>query len=298
MSLDNKYCNIDYKINLDKLVKTVEIFNGLIYGDFISQYYIKNFILGNEYGNELDFENINIIFNTFNDRVNFLRLIHNIFEIYNSNYRSQNNFKILIKYDENNLNKPNLKSQVKNLNIYNNIIYNDLNFYTYFLDINLISIEKGGLNIIKYENSNNNLGIFNTILNRIINKKFSFIDDYSYDIFNNINKCVELINNGWIMDDFYLKDKTSVFFFWKNIHKYNIRTTFTHIDNEKIKSDDLCSICSSNFKDNDIIINTKCNHNFHWDCNYGGTSKNISGLKNWISKFSHKCPICRYEYCI
>ena len=23
-----------------------------------------------------------------------------------------------------------------------------------------------------------------------------------------------------------------------------------------------------------------------------------SGIKNWISKFSHKCPICRCEYCI
>ena len=97
------------------------------------------------------------------------------------------------------------------------------------------------------------------------------------------------------MDDFHLKDKTSIFFLWKNVNN-NIRTSFKDDELKKLKEGNFCSICSSNFKDEDLIINTKCNHNFHWDCNSCDNSN--SGIKNWISKFSHKCPICRCEYCI
>ena len=94
--------------------------------------------------------------------------------------------------------------------------------------------------------------------------------------------------------------------------------------------DNKCSICTSDFKNDDLVINTKCNHNFHWDCDYyrdyyseilstennpedndteNDTENNpenendivsskISGIKNWITNFSDKCPICRCEYCI
>ena len=194
MSLEkNKYYNntFDSKINLDKLVKTVEIFNGIIYGDFIAQYYFKSNVLGNDL--KLDFENINVIFNNYNDRICFIRLLQSIFEIYNTDYLNQNYFKIILNYNYQNTSY----SQVKNLNIFNNVIYADLNIYIYYLDINLISIENGGLNLIKYENSNNNYTLFNSILNRIINKKFSFINEnYCYNLFNNLNKCIELIYNG------------------------------------------------------------------------------------------------------
>ena len=167
----NKYYKNDfnYKINLDKLVNTVGIFNGIIYGDFISLYYFKSNILGNDLN--LDFENINIIFNNYSDRICFIRLLQNIFEIYNSNHDSDNYFKILLNFNYQNNNY----SQVKNLNIFNNVINIDLSLYIYYIDINLISLQNGGLNLIQYDNSNNDYIKFNSILNRIINKKFSFI---------------------------------------------------------------------------------------------------------------------------
>ena len=288
----NKYNNNnqnDYKINLNKLVNTVDIFNGIIYGDFISQYYFKKNVLNED--TRLEFENINIIFNNYNDCVSFIRLLQNIFEIYSSN-NCHNYYKILLNYNYQNKNY----SQVKNLNIFNNIIYIDLNFYTYYIDINLVSLENSGLNLIKYENSNNNYIKFNCILNRIINNKFSFINkNYSYNIFDNLNKSIELIHNGWIMDDYYLKENTCILFLWKNI-KENIRTSFKDDELKKLKEGNYCIICSSEFKDDDLIINTKCNHNFHWNCDNCNNSN--SGIKNWTSKFSHKCPICRCEYCI
>jgi hypothetical protein len=282
--------NNDYIANLDKLVNTVGIFNGIIYGDFISQYYFEKNILGNNLN--IDFENINIIFYNYNDSISFLRLLKTLFEIYNRNCNSQNYFKILLNYNYQNKDY----SKVKNLNIFLNVNFINLNFYTYYLDINLISLQNGGLNLIKYENSENNYIKFSSILNRIINKKFSFIDkNYSYNIFNNIDICIQLILNGWIMDDYYLKNETSVIFLWKNVNN-NIRTSFKENDLNKLKSGNLCSICSSEFKDNDLVINTKCNHNYHWKCD--NCDNNNSGIKNWISKFSHKCPICRCEYCI
>ena len=109
---------------------------------------------------------------------------------------------------------------------------------------------------------------------------------------DNLNKCAELINNGWIMDDFYLKEKTSILFLWKNRNN-NIRTSFNDDKLKKLENFNNCIICSSDFKEGDLVINTKCNHNFHWNCD-----NNISGIKEWISNFSHNCPICRCEYCI
>ena len=50
-------------------------------------------------------------------------------------------------------------------------------------------------------------------------------------MFDNINKCIELINSGWIMDDFYLKKK-HLFYFMKNRYS-NIRTSY---DNNKLKN--------------------------------------------------------------
>ena len=286
----NKYYNdnFDYKINLDKLVNTVGIFNGIIYGDFISLYYFKNNILGNDLN--LDFENINIIFNNYNDRICFVRLLQNIFEIYNCNHDSDNYFKILLNYNYQNNNY----SKVKNLNIFNNVINIDLSLYIYYIDVNLISLQNGGLNLINYHNCNNNYVKFNSILNRIINRKFSFIhENYSYDcMFDNINKCIELINSGWIMDDFYLKEKTSILFLWKNRYS-NIRTSYDNNKLKKLEDSNYCSICSSNFEEGDLVINTKCNHNFHWNCD-----NKKSGIRKWVSKFSHNCPICRCEYCI
>ena len=112
--------NNDYIANLDKLVNTVGIFNGIIYGDFISQYYFEKNILGNNLN--IDFENINIIFYNYNDSISFLRLLKTLFEIYNRNCNSQNYFKILLNYNYQNKDY----SKVKNLNIFLNVNFINL----------------------------------------------------------------------------------------------------------------------------------------------------------------------------
>jgi len=253
----------DFRCNLDKLINAVKILKGYIYGEFVSLYYLENNIFNNDI--KLNFDNINIVLGNYHDSICFVRLLQNVFEIYTNN-SNKHNYKIVINYNYNNKNY----SETKNLNIYNNILNVDLNYYSYYLDINLLSLNENGLNMINYKNKRKI--DFTTILNRIIYKKFSFIDDYCFNIYNNIDKAIELLYDGWIMDDYYLKKETSVLFFWKN--RDLVRTHYNDKEKEMMNNDNKCSICTSDFENDDLVINTKCNHNFHWDCNYYRDSRN------------------------
>ena len=45
-----------------------------------------------------------------------------------------------------------------------------------------------------------------------------------------------------------------------------------------------CTICLEEFQNDDMNIILHCNHHFHSEC-----------VKEWLSKHSYKCPICRIE---
>ena len=66
------------------------------------------------------------------------------------------------------------------------------------------------------------------------------------------------------MDDYYNKE-ISVLFKWKNVNK-DIRLLYSEDEKKKLVNNNECTICGSKFNDEDIVINTKCNHNFHWLC--------------------------------
>jgi hypothetical protein len=48
--------------------------------------------------------------------------------------------------------------------------------------------------------------------------------------------------------------------------------------------DDTCSICMSNYLQNESIIELPCKHFFHCDC-----------IKTYLNKYNYKCPICRHD---
>lgn len=127
--------------------------------------------------------------------------------------------------------------------------------------------------------------------NRILNRKFCLLEKCVFKPSSTISELVEksiaMIRNGWIMDDMMLPDTSWLVCCWLDLVKTTsfIRTGSNNGD-DWIKND-MCNICQTKFKPNDIIINLSCGHNFHWECEPGG-------LKQWINGQSKKtCPNCR-----
>ena len=52
---------------------------------------------------------------------------------------------------------------------------------------------------------------------------------------------------------------------------------------ENIKTNNInCSICMDDIKDNEMICELRCCHQFHELC-----------IKTYLDKYNYKCPICR-----
>jgi hypothetical protein len=278
---------LNYEI--DKLINITNSLNGIIYGEFIRTYYINNKLL-NLPNNDMN--EICIIYNDFNILTHYIRVLLLNFEL----YQSANNsfiYDLILKYYDNG--KITFKVLKLNICINNSIITNYIiNKNICNLDCNLLSLNINSLYILNYNYQNINLS-FAIIYNRILNKKFSFLEIDNNSIINNIEKSIELIKNSWVMDDIYLNKDCIVLLLWKNRVNQNFRLHYTKEEYNVLYSNDNCCICGSDFNDEDIIINTKCNHNFHWKCN---VTTDKCGLKYWLEKFSNNCPICRKNYCI
>lgn len=287
---------------LDKLINIIKSFNGKIFGKFVREYNI-DLMINNFHNLDLDDLDLNIIFDCDSITKKFIRILNYHFELnknlnQNVDNKNINIYYLVLNYKDN---SGEFISKIVNLNIiksYNNITYNNyINKFTNNIDINYLSLNNNSLFLIDpFSDFNYSLKInslsklsFNRIMNRNINKKFSFIckpvnlSKYIIDL----DVAYNIVKKGFLMDDIYINDDISVLFKWKNVNK-NIRTYYSDNDKNKLINNNECPICSSKFTCEDIVINTKCNHNFHWNC-----CNNNSGLKNWITNFNVSCPICR-----
>lgn len=107
---------------------------------------------------------------------------------------------------------------------------------------------------------------------------------------NLINNAVKLCEEGWKMDDFILQNKSWLVNKWVN-YISGCRLTYTNDQSEQLLSRNECCLCHEKFKSNDIVFNTQCNHNFHWNCNGN------NGLCIWFKTITN-CPICRTNLAI
>ena len=279
--------------NIDKIINITNSFDGVIYGEFIRNYYITNKLLNIKNNNIND---ICIIFHDFNVLTHYIRILYLNYEVY-STPGSSFSYNLIIKYFDNNI----IQFKVLKLNIcINNSIFKNsiINKNIYNLYCNLFSLNMNSLHILNMNISmfsNINLS-FDNIYNRFINKKFAFIENNNINIIENIDNAIKLIKDSWIMDDIYINKNSIILFLWKNRFNKNYRTTFNDKDYNNLFENNNCCICSSEFKDDDIVINTKCNHNFHWECSINNNDE--CGLKYWLEKCSDNCPICRKNHCI
>lgn len=114
-----------------------------------------------------------------------------------------------------------------------------------------------------------------------------------------------LVSRGWIMDDALFGDRTWVVSSWHLITNglRMVRKGFDNHQCDKMFASKECSICNEEFKSTDILINTKCNHNFHWNefstNSHSAASRSsrqsvcCKGLKEWVNRGNITCPICR-----
>lgn len=140
---------------------------------------------------------------------------------------------------------------------------------------------------INQEYLNNIFTNFNDIFNETF---FNFNTEYitrreSYNInINNIFSNFETVYNNFINDtiDEYIHEDVRV------VVPENIFNNFEKIvinnENINIYQDKSCNICIEEFTLNETLTKLKCNHFFHQNC-----------IKQWLTKQSKKCPICRDE---
>ena len=93
-------------------------------------------------------------------------------------------------------------------------------------------------------------------------------------------------NASWIMDGSvespWIVNRWSVFSMLPYVPRQ-------HVDTSKF---DQCPICCEHFVGDDIVVNLRCNHNFHLACSKPDRK---SGISAWLAQDRSTCPCCRAE---
>lgn len=179
-------------------------------------------------------------------------------------------------------------------------------------DVNLLAENSHSLYMrVPYISLNRFTDKINHVIERIKNNTFCSLES-SYtktpeQVKTLVDKACKFVTRGWIMDDTLLGDTTWVVGTWHIMTNglKMVRKGYNQAAYDKMLSKKECSICNEEFKRTDVVINTKCNHNFHWqEPLHGSASQCLSrsgnstivcckGLKEWVSRGNITCPICR-----
>ncbi len=138
------------------------------------------------------------------------------------------------------------------------------------------------------------------ITDRIEQKKFCMLDCSECITFDTTRQFIEkasgMINQGWTMDDDIWGEKTWIINKWITfqMRAKDIRTTYTKHKLERMVAQEECMLCNETFQANDVVMNTRCNHNFHWGVarSTDGTIR-CRGLVEWVKRDKDSCPCCR-----
>jgi len=171
-------------------------------------------------------------------------------------------------------------------------------------DVNVLAENSHSLYIrVPYNSLNKYSDRLNFVRDRIKDTTFCSLEDSCLrtpeQVIGLIDRALRLVMRGWVMDDILLGDKTWVLSQW-NVLSNELKMVRKKYD--KNKYDQMvcnaeCAICNEEFKPTDTVINTRCNHNFHWNdmCATYLPNKSIrcKGLKEWVKRGKITCPVCR-----
>lgn len=283
---------MDKKQLFDTIIQTVKSFNGDIYGSVIRDYKINK---------STDITNINCRIDAIFLNV-FLQNLNVFFDIIDMPVPLNYNFLYIAKSillsikPTNPLIQPTIETSSIILNI---SVMTNFDWYKLpcDLDVNLFAENT----MSRYLRSNYTVlnrftDKYEYVENRIKNKKFCVVDFISCKNVEQINMLIErvynMIRNGWVMDDLIWKDKTWVLNNWITIQMRpkTLRTNYNETKIKRMIEQDECILCNEKFNPTDIVINTCCNHNFHWNVDNHHKCK---GLIEWTKRGKSTCPYCR-----
>jgi len=147
----------------------------------------------------------------------------------------------------------------------------------------------------------------NFVTTRIKDNTFCLLEDANMKTPEQLNVIIDraarMVMRGWVMDDTLLGDKSWVISTWSLLSNQlrMVRKKYDKAKYDKMVSMKECAICNEEIKKCDIVINTRCNHVFHWQdypVNNRNNSNNESlhsckGLKEWVRRGNITCPVCR-----
>lgn len=152
-------------------------------------------------------------------------------------------------------------------------------------DCNLLAENGNGLFIWRcYPALRTIVDKFSFILERINQRKFCLLHrgpcDTNHKVADVVNYAYNMTKNGWNMDDVIIGRLSWLICKWQDMPP--VRTCCKE-----------CAICQEEFQSGDVVLNTLCNHNFHWFCRNNTSDKTI-GLFNWVNcEQQVTCPSCR-----
>lgn len=158
-------------------------------------------------------------------------------------------------------------------------------------DVNLLAENSTSVYIYKYEipGSMHICDKIGFVKDRICKNHFCLLNKTSGILEDPIavTKLIEsantLIKRGWLMDDHILSDDSWILSSWKNLMRQRSRKR------RVLQNSCECSLCQEEFDETDIVLNTCCNHTFHWQCR-----NDQGGIKKWVEEHQNiSCPICR-----
>ncbi|PNH12595.1 hypothetical protein TSOC_000461 [Tetrabaena socialis] len=150
-----------------------------------------------------------------------------------------------------------------------------------FFDVDTLASNSLAIYVYTPPTPNEPLDTVTSTMSRILAKRFSLfqIDTSNKRISQAIAEAVQMVQNGWIMDDHTLGARSWIACPWKDVKK-------PRIGSEK---PDVCSICQDTFTLHDIVISLPCAHSFHGFCDQ--THKK-GGVVKWLEE-NPACPCCR-----
>jgi hypothetical protein len=142
---------------------------------------------------------------------------------------------------------------------------------------------------------------YNHVINRINNNTFALLDSSPSKTYNtilsDIDRAQALVKNGWCMDDSIWGENSWVLNMWISLQMRGSSCRMSYSKNklDALLNSNECSLCNETFHPCDIVINTKCNHNFHWSLTVHGGTHVCKGLCEWVKRGKLSCPLCRKD---